>query len=849
MADKTVIVEINYDTTQAIKDLDSLTASIEGEKVMQAKLKAELEAGTISQKEYSIQVEQSKNTASKANTERKATINLLGAEKGSISELKAEIKRLSIENDGLNLKTAEGRKQLQQNNAQINVLRESLKGASSDTGKTKGAFASLGNSLSSLPGPIGGVIQGIGGMTKAGLAFIATPIGLVLAAIALALKALMSYFKGSEEGQNNLNKVLNYGKAIWEALMNVVEKVGKIIFEAISKPRETIEKLGELIKENLINRFKAFGVMGNAIVKIFSGDFKAGFKQLANGAIQATTGVENAIDKIKKLADDTKAFFKGVAADVEANLKMANRLSALQADIDKRERNILVARAKNDTEVSELRLKATEKDIYSQKERLAFLQAASDKIEGFTKNEEQLAKAKYDAAVLNLKISGDDKEALMAVAQAEADLIRVRKDSLDERRNIQKQISTLILAGLEDEEKQRKAVEDRLKEEAELDKKRDEILQKENERRGEAIAKLAEIKAQELELEAKSIQEKYQVQADAAQADMERQLEQEGLLDEEKAVIREEFNLRLLEIDANYQAELAAQRQAALDQSLADMQAIIDATQGMADARVTIMSDAFSKLATINFKEIKSAAGAFSAIGLAARGLTDLIVSNHDKEFASLENQKTKELALHEGDQAAQEEINKKYAKKEQQVKKKQFEDDKKKAIIDASIATALAVLNGLQTKPLVPMGLIMAGVAAVLGGTQIGLIASRYYTPSSAYAKGGIIGGQSHAQGGTKFYGSDGSMFEAERGEAMFVLKKDATAEIAALSQINESKGGRSFIAPSAAHLQEGGQAEGINISKMINDEMQRTPVIVQLASIETGLTNYKKVKNAALI
>jgi hypothetical protein len=102
MADKTVIVEIKYDTAEAVKSLENLTATIEGEKVAQAQLKAELEKGTISQKDYSIAVEGSKQTQQKANTERKNTLNLLGAEKGSVNELKAAINKLQGEQNNIN---------------------------------------------------------------------------------------------------------------------------------------------------------------------------------------------------------------------------------------------------------------------------------------------------------------------------------------------------------------------------------------------------------------------------------------------------------------------------------------------------------------------------------------------------------------------------------------------------------------------------------------------------------------------------------------------------------------------------------------------------------------------------
>jgi hypothetical protein len=142
---------------------------------------------------------------------------------------------------------------------------------------------------------------------------------------------------------------------------------------------------------------------------------------------------------------------------------------------------------------------------------------------------------------------------------------------------------------------------------------------------------------------------------------------------------------------------------------------------------------------------------------------------------------------------------------------------------------------------------IVLSALSAVLGGVQIAAIAAKQYTPET-YAKGGIIGGKSHAQGGTQFIGSDGSRFEAEYGEVMFVLNKDATAEIAALSMINENHGGRSFGVKSS-HLQEGGEVDAKSIERTVDEAMQRTPIVVRVGDIETGLTEMQNVKSAGVI
>ena len=60
---------------------------------------------------------------------------------------------------------------------------------------------------------------------------------------------------------------------------------------------------------------------------------------------------------------------------------------------------------------------------------------------------------------------------------------------------------------------------------------------------------------------------------------------------------------------------------------------------------------------------------------------------------------------------------------------------------------------------------------------------------------KGGLftVGGKRHAAGGTKFYGEDGTAFEAEQGELITVLNRNAAIAMNGLNKIYPAGGGRS--------------------------------------------------------
>lgn len=123
------------------------------------------------------------------------------------------------------------------------------------------------------------------------------------------------------------------------------------------------------------------------------------------------------------------------------------------------------------------------------------------------------------------------------------------------------------------------------------------------------------------------------------------------------------------------------------------------------------------------------------------------------------------------------------YNAKQKELKEKQFKSNKASQLINATIATAVGVASALAAPP--PLGLIMAGISGALGAAQIAIIASQ---PTPKFAKGGILNGASHSQGGINT-----PFGELEGGEA--VINKNSTRLFSPLlSAINEAGGGVKF-------------------------------------------------------
>lgn len=115
--------------------------------------------------------------------------------------------------------------------------------------------------------------------------------------------------------------------------------------------------------------------------------------------------------------------------------------------------------------------------------------------------------------------------------------------------------------------------------------------------------------------------------------------------------------------------------------------------------------------------------------------------------------------------------------------------------------------------------------------------------TSVKKFAKGGTVFGAPHSQGGVTFTGSNGQQFEAEGGENMYILNKRASRAINALSALNQQYGGRSFSGSNAYKYAQGGGFDVIstqsytNISRAAQQDVNlsaKTIAAIALAFVE---------------
>lgn len=469
-----IIIDIQIKSADAIRGLEQLETNINNLKKDQSELIKLYNDGSISLEEYTKATAANSKELKTEETAYKNLTKAIDNQQGSINELRASNKALTAERNALNLSTAEGQKRLKEINAQLDANNQKIKDNVSGLEKQKINIGNYASALDGIVPGLGGFVNGIQGATTASKAFIATPLGAVIGALGLALGTLISYFKGSEEGQRRLNVITQTASAIFEKFMDVVEAVGEAIFNAFTNPKQALTDLVDFIKDNLINRFKAFAV-------IIEGIKNLDFKQVANGALQLGSGVENVIGKVQNLG-------KAVGDAINKGVEQGKGLAALQEEIRKRENQYLVDSANIETQVFKLREKAITQEGDLRKKTLEQAIALEKSLEN---QSIQIAEKKLELAKLELETKGNDQEAIKAVAQAEANLAQVRGQAAQATLRFQKEIEALRDKELKDQEDLQKAITKAVEEGL---KARSEAYKKDEEERLAAEKKAADFK-------------------------------------------------------------------------------------------------------------------------------------------------------------------------------------------------------------------------------------------------------------------------------------------------------------------------------------------------------------------
>lgn len=268
------------------------------------------------------------------------------------------------------------------------------------TKKTNTSVATLGNQLDKVTGGAvtkfnmfkGSVTSVTQGFKSLRVAIAATGIG----ALVLAIGAVTTAFRASEEGQNKFQR-------FFTQIKTVIGNVTDILAD-----------------------------FGMAIINVFTGNFKE-----AKASIDAVT------EGIKNFGEETRK-----------EIEIAGELADMRAKADKQERKLITARAEANRKVAELREKAADKENVSVQDRIAAIKEAGRIEEEITKQEIEAARLRFEAKQQENALSKSTKEDLDEEARLKAALTELETNRLKKQKALTAELTTT----LREEEAERKRI-------------------------------------------------------------------------------------------------------------------------------------------------------------------------------------------------------------------------------------------------------------------------------------------------------------------------------------------------------------------------------------------------------
>jgi hypothetical protein len=845
MAEKIKLFELDIDSNNLLKSLADTRKEIEALNAAQKANKREteeerkaFEANAVILKQLSSEYRNNQkvlDALTKAQTQTIDTVDDARKALSAVSVLWAQVTRVEGENSEQAQELAKRKLEL------TNRLKE-LEGATGDTRRNVGNYtASLKEALQQT----GGLAKGALGLFDT---LKANPF-ILLVDLLVKLGSAISKNQGIVDAFTKvwtpLKQVLDFIVGlIGDQVLVVFNKLSGLFtdFEG------TVKSLGKAIVENITNRFKAFKVLAEGVGQLLRGDVKDAIKTFTNGVVQLTTGVTDATDKLTQLGEKAKGAFE-VGKQVDALRKEITRLTEAAEEADSatnaRIQNLrLQAEDANKTEAQRLKaLKeaiALENGLADNRVAIARKQLDLVKLENSTSttsNENKLKIREAEAAINDILAQRDTRlKELTAAEKARSQAIQNQVKAEGEARKKAAQ-EELDLAAKQAEERVKVfelANKTRIKDDTILT---DELVKSEVER----YAKLIELQADfikksgeargQSEAEVQLLIDGLNTQFDDFVTGISAKSAEQGIkaLTDAIAVARKN-----LQEGQREQGVLLTQEQIDAEKKLlSDLEA---AEVAALDARLkaNLTSQAEYELELFNIKKkFRDQAAALDLSGeteaaqreafnfqtriaiLQAQGANELQIRQEQ-----LERQKEIEIAAAKAIGASVSDVEEKYRLLNEQLERDSVNTRLEMAasylsqlsnllgentLFGKLTASAAAATNTFisaqeafrsQLIPAEPSSLPRAIVAAAFAtATGLKTIANinKVKVPEAKkptipkLEQGGfVIGGNRHSAGGTLFQGSDGSAFEAERDEALFVLNRNATSKLKALSSLN---------------------------------------------------------------
>ena len=440
--------------------------------------------------EYTERVEEIDKVQDKLNKAMKATGDKTKDAEGSYNALSKQMSELKKAFKATNDEAERNAlaKQITGINDQLKEMDASIGNYQRNVGNYEAAFtkglSGIAEQVQALGNPLAVAKNGVLALGKAMKALIANPVGAVIMAIVVAIKALKKGFEQSETATNSLKRAFSALQPIMNAISNVFTGFAKIVGSIAEKA----------------------------------------IPALVNGLQKASEWMMNLLNKLGIVSDEKlESFRKSIEAQKEA-VKTTQDLTNREIALTERRRKFQVEEAKAALEVEELKSKSVDKEKYTAKQREAFLNQAINKEREINKEKLALVQEEYDIMKKRSELTDNDAATNDALAEAEARLYNTKREYFTREKEL---LSQKIAAGKELSDAEKKRLEELKKTEEEAKKLREEELGKIDEIQERAELSLLSNKDRELKIlekkynEEKALLEKYEKDTTAITAEYE----------------------------------------------------------------------------------------------------------------------------------------------------------------------------------------------------------------------------------------------------------------------------------------------------------------------------------------
>lgn len=800
MAEQVTLLDLSFDTSGALDGLDSLIEkSLElanTKKQLNAALKDEqaqvnaagkaFKAGAISQEEYRKVI----SNSTKAQTE--LTKQMIDVNK-SISDNNAEIKvnttLLTSQESSVNALRA----QLAKNTKELNAMSAATRN-NTDEGKALAAETKeISDKLKEMEKAVGDNRRNVGNYAESVQEALSNTKGLSGATGTLA---------------SSMTGAIGSVKAFSAALLaNPIVAIVGLILTLIS----TVEKLMKRNTEMATNLKAAFA------------PFEVIFSRILDGITNLLNGVAKAIDWVSTKVVSLLNSIGLISDETAKAANAAKELTRAEQAIFESETDALVTLSAMSRELANQKSLVADQTKSIKERNAAANQGLStlkqmENIEvGILKQKYEQIKAQNELSYTSAEDRRKEMEALAALQSKQAEYTEKQKELISQASSLQLQETAKNSAAAQAAEQAKAQAAIKATEEAE---KRKRELQQETIKQMEIALTTLDLSIKEREASNNTNAEKLANQKELA----DKSLEIERYRLEQGLITQQEY----------------ANRETALRLQTMQIQQKIEAEQDALDKERRAMDEA-------NKKELEMSE----------------ITNQYDLRQAQLDAQYAQEMAAAERLGADTTLVQQKYEKSKEELTKarvnaeltmaaglagqvssllgEESEVGKAFGVVQATINTYLGATKALAQGGI--LGIAQAAIVIAFGMKQVMSIAkqkapdTKINTSVKKYAKGGQIVGRSHAQGGVTFRGDNGQVFEAEGGENVYIMKRTASAEINALSALNEAHGGNSFGTSGLYKFADGGMVANISeanrLTRQIDNIRLSNESINQLAGV----------------